>query len=408
MTDLTLDLLLRASSPGGPSCLSSVTRLRPAGGEHVAVAPAKFVRGRDSTYAYERRFLDGELRHTVMLDSKQSQLNRAESALDQARQDGHPTLSRLPHVEVTYGDGEDAAVFTDLVLPHRVYDAHVRAGMVDGVPTTQTETYRAVRDATPANARALFDVSPLTLALGGWDATRKSRQGRWRSALVGEIVGFLQSVGKDGDDRPEAGRRGGARVDPVGMQVNLDGVTMKAIAEDQREELSGKLYSKVVEDADKIKRGERASASRLGLGGIPPMLEQLGGVACAPILRTHVLSFATLRQMRFGAGPDGDIACRGLLAALALAGLARSDAELYLRANCDLIEAAPSEVSLDQRGGELLALTPLTVDAADGLLADALLHAEQQAGVSWQGRSMAVVGNPDVVRGAEDEDTGAS
>ncbi len=404
MPQLTHDDLLTACQSGGPSCLSSTTRLRPAGGEHVSVAPAKFVQRDQSVYAYEQRFLEGILRHTVMIDSKQSQLNRLEATVEQARVDGHAVLSRIPHVQVTYGEGAAAESFTDLVLPHRVFDAHIRAGTVDGTPTTQTPLYRAVRDAQPADARALLDVSPLTLVLGGWDASRRSRQGRWRSALVGEIIGFLQGVGPDGQGRPEPGRRGGARVDPVGMQVNVDGATMRALAAGQRDELSPKLFDKVVKQADRIKPNAPESASALGFGGIPPGLDQLGGVACQPIVRTHVLSFATLRQMRFGAGAAGDAGCRALLAALALAGLARSDAELYLRANCDLVEDGLTTVALDQRGGKLLALEPLTIEAADALLAEALAYAGHTAGVEWSGRVLTVVGNPAVVRGAEDEE----
>lgn len=403
MTKLTLDLLLAAASAGGPSCLASTTRLRPAGGRHAAVAPAKYLQGTGnaakSVYVYERRFLDGQARHTVMIDSKQSQLNRLEAELDRARQDGHLVLSRLPHAQVTYGEGEEAVTFTDLSLPHRIYDAHVRAGSVDGVPTTQTPLYRSVRDAGPANARALLDVSPVTLVLGGWDASRKARQGRWRSTLVGEIVGFVPGSGADGSEVPEPGKRGGARIDPVGMQMQVSSTALKQMADAQRDELSERTYSKVVKQAGAAK-DKSVPAAELGFGGIPPALATLGGVACDPILRTHVLSFAALRQMRFGAGPDGDAACRALLAALALAGLARSDAELYLRANCDLVEDGPTMVTLDQRGGAELQLEPLDVPAADDLLAAALRSAEQTAGLQWSGVALSVIGNPEVVRGA--------
>ncbi len=398
MRTLDLDLLLSATSAGGPSCLSSTTRLRPAGGRHTAVAPAKYLQGTGSSaksvYVYERRFLDGESRHTVLIDSKQSQLNRLELELDQARIDGDVLLSRLPHVQVTYGAGPNSQTFTDLVLPHRVFDAHVRAGTVDGVPTTQTDAYRAVRNASPANARALLDVSPITLVLGGWDSSRKSRQGRWRSALVGEIVGFVpaEAVG-------EPGLRGGARIDPVGMQMQVPGLALKQMADAQQGELSAANYAKISKQADGAK-GKPVGAAELGFGGIPPALSALGGVACEPILRTHVLSFAALRQMRFGAGPDGDAACRALLAALALAGLSRSDAELALRANCDLVEDAPTTLTLDQRGGKELALAAPDIDSADALLAAALQQAEQLAGVTWSGLAMSVIGNPDVVRGA--------
>lgn len=408
MPTLDLALLLAATAAGGPSCLASTTRLRPAGGLHTAVAPAKYLQGTGnaaaSVYVYERRFLEGESRHTVLIDSKQSQLNRLEAELDRARQDGHPVLSRLPHVQVTYGEGEDRRTFTDLTLPHRVYDAHVRSGTVDGIPTTQTARYRAVRDASPTNARALLDVSPITLVLGGWDSSRRSSQGRWRSALVGEVIGFVPAVGAGGGGVPDAGRRGGARIDPVGMQMQVPGAALKQMALVQKDELSTGTFDKVTKQADSAK-GKPVGASELGFGGIPPSLSALGGVACEPILRTHVLSFAALRQMRFGAGPDGDAACRALLAALALAGLARSDAELCLRANCDLVEDGPTALTLDQRGGRELALDAMDVAAADALLASALQEAERQAGVTWSGLALDVLGNPDVVRGAVAEET---
>lgn len=406
MTALSLDLLLRAASAGGPSCLTSTTELQPAAGRHASVAPAKFaLRGsQDGTYAYEQRYLDDELRTAVIIDSKQSQLNRAEIALQQAIDDGHPLLSRLPHVAVTYDRDGVAERYTDLMLPHRIYDGHVRAGTLDGEPVTATEQYRAVRDANPVNARPLLETSPVTLVFGGWDSSRRSRQGRWRSALVGEIVGFCA----DGADRSTA-RRGGARVDPVAMQVNLPPAAMQAVADAQRDELSPGNYTNVTNAATKSARDKKpASASALGLGGIPPTLQQLAGVACDRILRSHVLSFAALRQMRFGAGSDGDAACRALLAALALNGLARSDAELCLRANCDLLEAGTPRLTLDRRDGDADELERLSVEGADGLLADALRHAEETAQVRWNGLVLDIAGNAAVIAGAMDDDSAES
>ncbi len=374
----------------------------------MSVAPAKFAeRGKKGgVYAYEQRFLDGEDRYAVILDSKQSQLNRAEQALAQAVDDGHPLLSRLPHVLVTYEREGRVDRYYDLTLPHRVFDGHIRAGSVDGQQTTQVPIYRAVRDATPANARALLEMSPVTLIFGGWDSSRRSRQGRWRSALVGEIVGFV-AAGRDEKGnlvQPRPALRGGARVDPVGMQINVSGKAMKELATGQRDEMSVATVEKLSKAAGAVKAGASMSASSLGLGGIPPTLDQLAGVACDTIIRTHVLSFATLRQMRFGAGPEGDAACRALLAALALNALARSDAELFLRANCDLREAATPQVRLDQRRGEFLEVEPLGIDAADHLLGEALAHAEKVADVKWSGLALRVVGNPDVVSGAVDAD----
>lgn len=395
MSKITLDLLTEASLPGGASCLTSVTELEPAAGPHASVAPAKFASSRQGDnkgeYAYEKRYLDGAPSQAVIIDSKQSQLNRCEAALAQAVADGHPVLSKMPRIEVTYHRGGSDEVYSDLTLPHRIFDGHIRAGTVDGMPVTQIPAYRAVRNATPANARAVLDASPVSLAFGSWDSSRSARQGRWRSALVGEIIGFCA------DSQPAL--RGGARVDPVGMQVRLSEAELKALADAQHAELSAKNYKNAVTAKPKEK-GEAISASMLGLGGIPPTLDALAGVACGRIIRSHVLSFATLRQMRFGAGPEGDAACRTLLAALALDALARSDDELYLRANCDMRECGPARVDIDRRAGGRLALDALTIAEADELLAAALERAGRQAGVTWNGVVLRVTGNPAIAVGA--------
>jgi CRISPR-associated protein Csb1 len=401
MSAITIDLLTGAVMPGGASCLTSVTELEPAAGPHASVAPAKFAsqmaNDKKGAYAYERRFHDRRARTVVLIDSKQSQLNRCEAALQQAITDGHPVLSRMPRVVVCYDRDGLAGEYSDLSLPHRVFDGHVRAGTVDGQPVTQLEVYRAIRDASPVNARALLDASPVSLVFGSWDASRSARQARWRSTLTGEIVGFCD------DDRPST--RGGARVDPVGMKVELSEAALKALADRQRSELTAKTYKKVSDEAAKAK-GQPISASMLGLGGIPPTLDTLAGVACEQIIRSHVLSFAALRQIRFGAGARGDGACRALLAALALNALARSDAELCLRANCDLRERGPAVVQIDERGGGRVSLEPLSIEAADVLLAEALAAAEREAGVSWDGVALQVTGDPAIVAGAVADDEG--
>lgn len=402
MSAIDFGLLLEALAPGGASCFTSVTELSPATGEHASVAPAKFAvdGSRRGGYAYERRYLDGQISQAVLIDSKQSQLNRCEQALWQAVVDGHPVLSRVPRIVVTYERDGVLEEYSDLTLPHRAFDGHIRAGTIDGQPVTQLDSYRALRDASPANARALLDASPVSLIFGSWDSSRASRQGRWRSALVGEIVGFCA------DDRPALG--GGARVDPVGMKVELGEAALKELATSQRADLSGKTYEKVWKDAAKAAGDKRVSASPMGLGGIPPILETLSGVACHRIIRSHVLSFATLRQIRFGAGAAGDVACRALLAALALNALARSDAELYLRANCDLREASAPVVEIDQRGGERRSLAALSIKEADALLTAALEAAERDAGVRWQGEVLRVTGNPAIPVGALDDDSSES
>lgn len=392
MTRKTIELadLIDAVSAGGAGCLTSNTDLRPAAGAHAAVAPAKFASKSDyGTYAYEKRYDDGELADVVLIDSKQSQLNRFEAELVKAIHDGDETLSRMPRLLVSYDRAGKLIELSDVEMPHRGFDAHFRAGYVDGTPTTQLDFYRALRDSSPSDARALFDASPISIIFGSWDSHRKAQQGKWRSIVTGEIIGFCAPPNKVGEEV----MKGGGRIDPLGAKIELSAAALKALMERQREGLGG---------ATTDEKAKKASAA--GLGAIAPNLGALAGVACRRIIRSHVLSFAALRQIRFGAGPDGDAACRALLAALALNGLARSDAELNLRANCDLVEAGEQEVVIHGRGGSTVEYEPLTVDAADQLLADALAHAEKTADVVWNGVVLRIDGDPAIVQGAGESD----
>ena len=393
MSTITLQHLLDACSPGGASVLTSVTPLEPAAGPHASVAPAKFVSGSKSVFAYERRFWNGEAVTAVLIDSKQSQNNRLEAAVSAAIADEDPVLARTPRIELRFEDGQ---VYSDLDLPHRAFDGQIRAGTINGEPVTSVEEDRKLRDATVDHARPLLECSPMTLLLGGWDASRKSHQGRYRSILVGEIIGILAD--QDGGAEANQSKRGGARIDPLGARIQLDRAGRKAIADAQKEELSKKTYD------NSIGKNEKEGLARLGIGGIPPSLEQLGGVTCQAIIRSHVLSFAALRALRFDSPtPEGDVACRALLAALALNGLARSDAELLLRANCDLVETGPAVVTLDKRYGQKESFEPLSIDQAQELLSAAIDHAIQAANLTWDGSILVVEGNPTILAAAADD-----
>ncbi len=395
MSTITLQHLLDACSPGGASVLTSVTPLEPAAGPHASVAPAKFLEGKGRTakpvFAYERRFWDGEAVTAVLIDSKQSQSNRLEAAVSAAIADQDPVLARTPRIELRFEDGQ---VYSDIDLPHRAFDGQIRAGTINGEPATAAQEYRELRNATVADARPLLERSPITLLLGGWDASRKTHAGRYRSLLVGEIIGILSDQGRD----PEVNqsKRGGARIDPLGARIQLDQAEREAIAGVQKSELSDKAYTNSY--------GKGGKSSSLGLGGIPPSLEQLGGVTCRAIIRSHVLSFAALRALRFDSPTsEGDVACRALLAALALNGLARSDAELLLRANCDLVEAGPAVVTLDKRYGQKENFEPLSIEQAQELLSAAIDNAVQAANLTWDGSILVVEGNPTILAAAADD-----
>lgn len=393
MSTITLQHLLDACSPGGASVLTLVTPLEPAAGPHASVAPAKFVSGSKSVFAYERRFWNGEAVTAVLIDSKQSQNNRLEAVVSAAIADEDPVLTRTPRIELRFEDGQ---VYSDLDLPHRAFDGQIRAGTINGETVTSVEEYRKLRDATVSHARPLLERSPMTLLLGGWDASRKSHQGRYRSILVGEIIGILAD--QDGGAEANQSKRGGARIDPLGARIQLDRAGRKAIADAQKEELSKKTYD------NSVGSDEKKGLARLGIGAIPPSLEQLGGVTCQAIIRSHVLSFAALRALRFDSPtPEGDVACRALLAALALNGLARSDAELLLRANCDLVETGPAVVTLDKRYGQKESFEPLSIDQAQELLSAAIDHATHAANLTWDGSVLVVEGNPAILAAATDD-----
>lgn len=402
--NLTLNDLLKACSPGGSSVLTSVTELAPAGGPQSTVAPGRYLtkNGSNPTYNFGIRFVDGEPKITVVIDSGQSQTNRGEEAVSNARCDQsaalHDILSRIPTIEVDYEGNK----FSDWTLPHRGFDAHIRAGYVDGQPVTQNETYRSARNSSQLNAKALMDLSPVSLVNGSWDATRKSNQGRYRSTLESEIIGVLADQSKS---NPEPNRSGGARVDPVAASVQLDQQTMTALANNQRDELSKGNYDAIIKEAKSAGKG-LTSASRLGLGAIPPSLETLGGVACSRIIRSHVLSFATLRQLHFGLSSEDDIARRAVLAALGLVVMASADDELYIRANCNLVELDYPEVLLDERYGRQRQLAPITVELAGNLLEEAINHASSVGDLDWHGQVFEVVGDGTILASATDDEDG--
>ncbi len=389
---LTLDVLNEASRPGGPSALTSITRLRPAGGEWATIAPAKYTtRAGNATYVFEDRFIDGQRVRTVLIDSRSSSANRLEDALAQAIAEGHSLLSKMPSVRVSYDlGGGDVTSLADYELPHRVVDAHVRLGTIDGAPVTAHQAYRAARNATTRNLADLLALSPLSVLFGLWDSTRKAKQLRIPSAIVGEIIGVV------GDARPT--HRSGARVDPVGASVLLSPDDARALAETQAHDFNTKKLDGLRKAKGKVK------GSEFVIGAIPPGTEAIDGIAASDIIRSHVLSFSALRRLGFGAGVEGDAAIRALLAALALNALARSDSELYLRANCHLVESAPSEVTLDRRQGETESFSALTVVAADELLQAAHEQAHELAGIAWTGQTLEVDGHPAIVAGASDDE----
>ena len=428
-TTITLADLIENVKLGGGSVITSSTELEPAAGPHASVAPAKYVDGKGqaakSVFVYETRYIAGKTENqdepkkkeeskttkkvakgkpqtVVLIDSKQSELNRAEAAIEQGRQYGDEAVVKIPRAVVTYQTENGPVEYTDMELSHRVFDGHFRAGTIDGKPITENDQYRALRNCTPADMSALLNTAPAALLFGAWDSTRKSNQVRLRSALVGEIIGVLADQKRTGEE--QQARRSGARVDAVAASVQLAPNDMESLVNDQESELSSGNIGARRNDIKKAKADARISASPLGLGSIPPSVEEIGGVACRRIIRSWVLSLASLRQLRFGQDENKNVAARVLLAALGLNAIARAERELYIRANCDLIESAAPVVTLDQRFGEKKTFAPLTVEHTDQLLLEAIENAKKAGVADWNGQTFNVDGNPIIIKNATAED----
>ena len=394
-TELTFEMLLDACRPGGASNLVVTTELEAAAGPHAGIAPARYVRGSKGTYAYEPRWIDGGIQRCVVVESKGGFNNKVEDALGTAILDDDGPLKFTPRMKVIYENGSS---MTDYEAPHRAFDGHFRAGTIDGKSVTDDPKYRKLRDCTAIDMGPLLETSPVSLLFGAWDSSRKAHQVRVRSAMTGEIIGVLA----DQDPTHETPLRGAARVDPIAASVQLSAEEMNALVDQQADELSDKTVGKLRDEAKKAKKGS-ISGSSLGLGAIPPSLDSLGFVSCRCIIRSTVLSFSALRQLRFGVGAEANVACRALLAAVGLASLARSNEELVVRANCDLRESEEPRYELDCRNGKIMTLLPVLRDQADALLEQAIDLARELAGVSWNGEEFTVVGNPIVINGATAE-----
>lgn len=391
MAVLTLSNLIDASKAGGASNLSSVTELMPAGGEQASVAPAKYTNGTRATYVFETRFIDDEPKKTVLIDSRSSEANHVEEGIRQGEKSGNKILNAMPKIRVTYKgkDGGPDIVVTDLELPHRAFDGHIRLGFdAAGKSIVENPEYIAARNATYDDAMPLMDISPVTVLMGGWDSTRKSHQVRFAACMTGEIIGVLSDQGANPQDLVT--KRSGARVDPVGASVNLD------------PKVASEIASRVGRSIDKgdIKNG-KVSGSVFVIGAIPPGTDSLDGISVSRIIRTRVLSFATLRSYCFGKGAEGDAAIRALLAALGINGMVRSDSELLLRANAHLSEKSAPKTLIHKRYGEVVEVDPMSVEEADALLAEAYDNAHKVAGLDWSGQTLEVVGDPAVIAGVD-------
>lgn len=260
------------------------------------------------------------------LDSPASFANRVEAALCE----GFPELAPL---RVQIG----SRTLSTLQMPHRTFDATLRESELDGVKWEDTAICQRIRQATPADAYALFKYDPGMVLLGGWDSTRlgrraqATREAKYPASLSCEIIAR--------DVLPL--QRAGSRMDPLGIEGTEASVVEHADGslEPYDAAVHGEIPVRPEKETDVYPR--RVKPSQVNLGNVKPSLKPKGVLVRGGIALDGVLDLRRLGGYRFA--PVDDIEARLLLALMGLYGvdsvLRRG---LDLRRDCELIATSAS------------------------------------------------------------------
>ncbi|MEV4888768.1 type I-U CRISPR-associated RAMP protein Csb1/Cas7u [Nonomuraea sp. NPDC055795] len=278
-------------------------------------------------YLLGERLVDGSPQRTVTIDQEQSQANRVEEALRDARDSGR---IELPMFEMRTPTSQGEIRITSFDAPHRYADAYWRDSLIDDMPFDKSEIGQRLRSVSAADARPLFEREPASLIYGAWDSHRKGRWPKFARLYTAIMYGLA----------PVFGARRGGRLDPVNLTGAVD-------SKDKAQ--NGWQY--VAEGAKKT-AGQKLS--EIGHGNIAPNPVP-GGVTVTEIRRMASISLAGLERLRFGdASPQATQTARACLAALALAGdrLTYARPSVWLRSGCDLAKVH-EEVGLERPGGDL-------------------------------------------------------
>lgn len=364
--------------------------LQPAGGKGDKVFPPTYATGDKALkYAGETRRIDGEDRPCVLLDSVASQANRMEEALLGAWEE---KLLTFPVIGVDFsGDKElvDLGSITTLQAPHRIADAILRdATDLDGKTLFRDlPEGKAFTDASARNATAVYTLCPTALVFGVWDSTgpKGGLGAKFQRALTSEIVAIGAS----------AGRKVGSRIDPLGIQANVeifhrrdDEADWTIDPTEAKQDAKGKpvLFSRTGAEG----KGKASSVNHSNIA--PTVDEYAGGITFDHAVQTVVLSLPALRRLRFVTALDGkalaarevaEPAARTALAALAIAGIVYQRARGYdLRSRCLLVPDGEFVLEVVNGDGKVEARR-LDVAGANALLEQAHAAAKK-LGLGWE------------------------
>lgn len=387
-TTLTLDELKQAVA-GHAAAFRCVTDYQPAGGPGDKIFPPTYEGGK---YATELRHIDGRDIPCVLVDSVQSQANRMELALLEARRAGRIDL---PLITVRFDDENLLKKFSvsSLEAPHRIADAILRDSLLDGVIFRKSAKGQILDNADARNATGLFRLCPTALIFGLWDSTgpRGGMGAKFQRALVSEMIGY--------DAVP--GKKTSSRIDPVQMLLNAGPLFARGVINDDAPSWTPEESAAAREKNQPLKLGKDGKPSEANHGNVTPSITD-GGFTVSKVRQTTVLSLAALRRLRFpldgtlDADTKVDHAARTVLAALGLAAATLSREEgADLRSRCQLF---PTEAFvwqlLDTPGTEPKSYA-MDGSAAVKLLGEAIAEA-QILGLPWEG-DITLTPHPDLV-----------
>ena len=390
---------LRMAVAGESVALRSRTTLQPAGGQGDKVFPPTYAveRNAEHRYAVEERHHDGKVSTSVLLDSVASQANRAELALLEGWELGELSFP-VPYVDFGQEDEiGDIGKLTVLEAPHRLADAIFRDSLLEGTLFRLSDVGRAITDAQPRNATALFRYSPTGLLFGMWDSTgpKGGLGSKFQRAYVSEIVGLNAEIGK----------KVRSRLDPL----QIEKLTSGERAFNHRDHAEVWTFERDQAELDKrgkpiyasrgAETGEAGQPSKINHGNIPPSLDtNAGGVTISQAVQTTVISLAALRRLRFaGHRRSAEIAARTAVAALGVASIAyQHEMDYDLRSRCLLIPEHPPRVELLGRDGSPAEVVTIERQVAKSILDQASSYASN-AGIGWETEEMVMVPAPKLV-----------
>lgn len=397
MSDITFERL-RAAVGGDAVAIRSRLMLQPAGGEGDKVFPPSYLvdRSAEHKYAVEKRQIGttDKVSTTVLLDSVASQANRAEFALLEGWERGELAFP-VPFVDFSQANGlTDYEKLTVLEAPHRLADAIFRDSLLGDTLFRLSDIGRAITDATPRNATALFRYSPTSLLFGMWDSTgpKGGLGAKFQRAYVSEIVGFDAVFGK----------KVGSRIDPLQIEkvAPEDRVFNSADPDEVWTHASNlaELDAKgnPVHASRGGESGEPGQPSKINHGNIVPSIDaQAGGVTISKARQTTIISLAALRRLRFrGFGRDAETAARTAVAALGVASVAyQHEVDFDLRSRCLLLPEHSPRIELLGRDGSAGEVLDLDRASATRVLSEAASHAAA-AGIGWETDEIRLVPAP--------------